>query len=639
MGKTLLTTTGLLAGAAALLAVNLAADRALTGARLDLTENGLYTVTEGARNVVRTLQEPVTLRYFFSAKLAADIPHIRAYAQRVRGLLEEFSAASGGQLTLIEVDPEPFSEDEDAAVAAGIEGVPVNEAGDMLYFGLAASGSTDETERIAFLDPRREQSLEYEVTRMLHRLGNPERKVLAVVSSLPLAGRQAMPWMGVQAEPGWWIHQELEGAYDLRLVEPGATELPEDTDLLLVAHPKGLSDPLLYAIDQFILRGGHALLLVDPWCESDRPASDPNDPMAQFTAERGSSLARLLGAWGLEVKEGAFAGDRTNALTLPGGERRQPIAHLWYQELGAENFAADDVVTQSLPSVVLSTPGWITRREDAAASLVPLLSTSPETGEIATSSVQFMPDPQRILAEFVPTLGSVPIAARVQGTVRTAFPDGPPVAPPAEPPAEGEAPPAAPTDPDFTAESREPIQVILVADADLLADAFWVSRQKLFGQFGPDVAMVRAGNGDFILAALDNLAGSNDLIAVRGRARFERPFVVFQELQKEADQRFAATAQALEAQLQETERKLNELQGQKADGSSLILSPEQEAELDRFQQERLATRKRLREVQYELRKDIEGVESWIKVVNIGVVPALLGLVAVGLASWRRGRRA
>jgi len=634
MGKTLLTTTGLLAGAAAFLAVNLAADRALTGARADLTENGLYTVSEGSRNVVRTLQEPVTLRFFFSAKLAADIPQLRAYAQRVRGLLEEFAAASGGRLALLEVDPEPFSDDEDAAVAAGIEGVPANEAGDMLYFGLAASGSTDKTEVIPFLDPRREQSLEYEVTRILHKLGNPERPVLAVISALPLAGRQAMPWMGVQAEPGYWLHQELDGAYDLRLLQPGATELPADADLLLVAHPKGLSDALLYEIDQFILRGGHALVLVDPWCESDRPPSDPNDPMAQFTAERSSSLARLLDAWGLEIKDGVFLGDRANALSLPGGERRQPIAHLWYQELRAENFNAEDVVTQSIPSIVLSTPGRITRRDDAPATLVPLLSSSAEAGEIPVSAVQFMPDPQRVLAEFVPDAGVSVIAGRVQGTLRTAFPDGRPVPPPAE---EG-APPPAP-DPDFVAESVEPVNVILVADADLLADAFWVSRQKLFGQFGPDVAVVRAGNGDFVLAALDNLAGSNDLIAVRGRARFERPFEVMQELQKEADQRFAATAQALEAELQETERKLTELQSQKDEGSSLILSPEQQAELERFQEQRLATRKRLREVQYELRKDIEGLQTWIKVVNIGLVPALLGVVAVGLASWRRGRRA
>jgi len=631
VSKTLLTTTGLLAGAAAFLAVNLLSDRTLSGARADLTANGLYTVSEGARNVVRRLQEPVTLRLYYSGSAAADIPQVRTYAQRVKGLLAEFASASGGKLRLVEIDPEPFSEDEDAATAAGIQPMALRDRPDPLYFGLQASGSTDEAEVIPFLDPSRETSLEYEVTRIIHKLGNPEQPVLAVVSALPLAGRQAMPWMGVQEEPGYQVYAELQDVFDVRQVMPSGTALPEDTDLLLVAHPKGVSDDLLYAIDQFILRGGHALILVDPWCESDRPPSDPNDPMAQFTAERSSSLGRLFDAWGLALADGVFLGDPGTALTLQAGERRQPIAHLWYQELGPDNFDHDDVLTQSLPSIVLSTPGHLMLAEGAAVRLLPLVSTTGEAGEISTSAVQFMPDPQRILAEFVPNAGVSPIAARVQGKVQSAFPDGHPARPPV---AEGQEPPA--PDPAFRAESDGEINVIVVADADLLADAFWVSRQNLFGQ---EIVMVRAGNGDFVLAALDNLSGSNDLISVRSRVRYERPFTVMQDLQREADARFARTAEDLEAQLRETETKLNALQAQKEDGASLILSPEQQAEIERFQEERLATRKRLRDVQYDLRRDIEGLKTSIKLVNIGLVPALLALVAVSLAGVRRRRRA
>jgi ABC-type uncharacterized transport system involved in gliding motility auxiliary subunit len=639
MSKTLLTTTGLLAGLAAFLAVNLLADRTLTSARADLTENHLYTVSDGAKRVMAGLSEPVTLRYYYSESVANDIPNIRGYAQRVRGLLEEFAASSGGKVTLEVIDPEPFSDTEDAAVAAGIAGQPVNEAGDLLYFGLQATGSTDQHEEIAFLDPRREESLEYEVTRIISRLGHPDRKVLAVVSALPLSGRQAMPWQGGGGEEPYYLFEEMQQEYDVHLVQPGATELPKDTELLLVAHPKGISDELLYAVDQFVLKGGHALFFVDPYCETDRPPADPNDPMSQFTAERSSNLGRIFEAWGLEMKTGVFAGDRGTALTLPAGERKQPIAHVWYEQLKPENFNSKDIVTAGVQSILLSTPGILTRKDGATIELDPLVQTSPDAEELQTSTVQFMPDASKILAEFVPSGQPFTIAARVHGTVKTAFPEGRPAPDKKQPGEDADAPPAATPDPGFVAESKEPINVVVVADADLLHDAFWVSKQRLFGNAGPAVAMVRNGNGDFVMAALDNLAGSNDLISVRPRASFDRPFERIDAIRKDAEQKFAANEQALEAQLHDLEGKLSELEGAKKGGDEMILSPEQRAEIEQFQQQRLETRKKLRDVQFDLRRDIDHVETMIKVVNIGLVPALLCVAALALLGWRRQRRA
>jgi ABC-type uncharacterized transport system involved in gliding motility auxiliary subunit len=628
-----MTTTGLLAGAAAFLALNLLADRTLRGARADLTENGLYTVTEGSRNLVRGLEEPVTLRLYYSEGIAADIPNIRSYAQRVRGLLEEYAAASNGRLGVEVLDPEPFSETEDAGVAAGIQGVPVNDLGDQLYFGLQATGSTDEREVLPFLDPRREESLEYEITRIIHKLGHAHRPVLAVVSALPLGGLQAAPWMGQQGAEPYYIYEELQDLYDVRLIQPGATELPKETELLLVAQPRDISDELLYAIDQFVLRGGHALVCVDPFCETDRPPQDPNNPMATYMAEHGSNLDRLFEAWGLEMPHDVFAGDRGTALTVPSGERRQPIACVYYQQLQSENLDEHDVVTANVPSIVLSTPGILRKKEGATTDVMPLFRTSPDAAEVPTSTVQFAPDPAAMLADFVPGGTPFTIAARVHGTVKTAFPEGRPAA---SAPAEGETPPAPGPDPDFVAESREPINVIVVADADLLHDMFWMRRERLFGQ---TLAVVQAGNGDFILGALDNLSGSNDLISVRSRAATQRPFKVMDDLRREAEQRFAAREQALNEQLKQTERKLTELQGKKDAGNSLILSPEQSAEIESFQAERLATRKELRDVQYDLRKDIERLETWVKVVNTGLVPALLCVAALVLLGWRRQRRA
>lgn len=630
MAKTLLTTTGVLAGAAAFLALNLLADRTLPGARMDLTQNGLYTVSEGALNVMRRLEEPVTLKLYYSSGTGTPLPFIRTFEQRVRGLLEEFTAESGGKLRLEVLDPEPFSETEDEAVAAGIEPKALATPGQVLYLGLLATGSTGEREVIAFIDPSKENSLEYDITRVIHKLGTTTRPSLTIVSALPLTGQPAMPWAGQQqGQDPFYVYEELQDFFDVRIVAASATELPK-CDLLMVAHPKGISPELTYAIDQFVIHGGHALVMVDPFCQFDMPPPDPQNPMAGFEADHASSLPSLFAAWGLDMPGDSFVGDRTTALPQAWGERKQPIPFLQYHKLGPDNMNRDDVITSQLQGILLSTPGSLRKLEGGTTQLTPLLFSSSDAALIPTSQVQFMPDPQRMLSEFVPANMPFTIAARVHGTVKSAFPDGKPK--PLDPAAAETAVP----DPDFLAESQGPVNLIVVADADLLFDAFWVSRQQLFGQ---TLTMVRYDNGDFVRGALDNLSGSNDLISIRSRARVDRPFKVMQELQRDADQRFAATAKLLEDQLRETERKITELQSQKSDEGSLILSPEQQAEIERFEQERLATRKALREVQYSLNKDIEHLQTWIKVVNIGLVPALLCVLAVVTWSWRRQRRA
>jgi ABC-type uncharacterized transport system involved in gliding motility auxiliary subunit len=589
--------------------------------------------------VVAGLSEPVTLRYYFTEAVANDIPQIRGYAQRVRGLLEEFAASSGGKVTLEVIDPEPFSDTEDAAVAAGILGQTVPQSGEVLYFGLQATGSTDQHEEIAFLDPRREASLEYDVTRIISRLGHPDRKVLTVVSALPLAGRQANPFQGGGGEEPYFLYDQMQQEYDVHLVQPGATELPQDTELLVVAHPKGISDELLYAVDQYILKGGHALIFVDPYCEMDRPPADPNDPMSQYTAERASDMARVFDAWGLEMKPGVFAADRTNAYVMSDDQRKPPIAHVQYAEFKPENFNSQDIVTAGLQSIMLSTPGILSLKDGATIQMDPLVQTSADAEELQTSTVQFMPDAGKMLAEFVPAGKPFTIAARLHGTVKTGFPEGRPAPDKKQPGEDADAPPAATPDPGFVAESSQPINVVVVADADLLHDAFWVRMQRLFGNAGPAMPMVHHGNGEFVMAALDNLSGSNDLISVRPRASFERPFERIDAMQKDAQQKFAANEQALQAQLHDLEQKLNDLQGAKQGGDQLILSPEQRAEIDQFEQQRLQTRKALRDVQFDLRRDIDHVETMIKVVNIGLVPALLCVAALALLGWRRQRRA
>ncbi len=651
MGRQTLTIAGLLLALLLFLLLNVAGNALMTGSRLDLTENHLYTLSDGSRSIVAGLPEPVTLTYYFTEAVAADQPQIRTYAQRVRGLLDEFVSAGRGKVRLVVRDPEPFSEEEDAAVSARLQGMLIDAGSeDRLYFGLVATGATDERETVPFFDPGREASLEYDIARIIAKLGHPERPVLALVSSLPVAGMPAMPFPGAPpGQPAWFAIDQLKDLFDVRTVEPTATTLPEGSSLLLVIHPKFLSDGLLYAMDQFVLKGGHALVFTDPLCEREEVPHDPGNQFAALMADRSSNLDRLYRTWGLEMVPGKIVGDRGAAMQVRAGTPSRPEAVHYVAWLGLDSghFDKQDFVTSQLGSLVMPSVGSLRPVEGATTEFLPLIVSSQDAAEMDVTSVQFMPDPKKLLAGFQPTGQTYTLAARVRGSAKTAFPEG---RPKADKPADDPADPAAGDDaagddaaeaaadgpdPDFVAESQGAINVIAVADADMLWDEWWVQVQNFFGQ---RLAIPSASNGDFLVNAMDNLAGSNDLISVRSRARFERPFERVVALQKDAEQRFREKEQALQQKLQETDQRLAELQKQKADGSSLILSPEQRTEIDRFRDEQVATRKQLRDVNHDLRKDIDSLEMRIKFVNIGLVPLAVLVLAVGLGGWRSRRR-
>jgi ABC-type uncharacterized transport system involved in gliding motility auxiliary subunit len=630
--RTLLTTGALVVAFVLFLFVNLIGNATLGGARLDLTKEGLYTLSPGSRSLAAGLVEPVTLKLYYSSRQAADIPTLKTYADRVQGLLREFANASGGKLQVQIVDPEPFSETEDEAVAAGLQGAMLK-SGETIYFGLVATGSTDERSVVPFLDPERETSLEYDVARMIYKLGRPDRPVVALISGLPLEGEAALPFPGGSSQqPPWVVYEQLKEVFDVKPVELTAQVLPEDTDLLLVVHPKGISEATQYAIDQYVLKGGHALIFVDPHCERDLPPRDPTNPMAQFQAERASNLARLFRAWGFQMPEDTVVGDRDLAVRVQAGGRSQSkeVDYVLWLGLGREQVDADDVVTADLGKMLLASAGHLEPLDGATTQFEPLLRTTDQAELVEQAKIQFMPDPEKLLAEYQPGGRVLTLAARVRGPCKSAFPDGPPkpaLPPDAEPPAE--APPVT-----GLAESTQPIEVLVVADADMLGDDLWVQMQNLFGQ---RMAIPIASNGDFVIHALDNLSGSNELISLRSRASFDRPFERIESIRKEAEQRLLAREQALQDELTQTERRLSDLQSKKDDQSSLILSPEQKAEIDRFQEQRVATRKELRDVRHDLNKDIDRLEAWIKALNIGAVPLLVGALAVGLG-LRAGRR-
>lgn len=589
----------------------------LRGARLDLTQNRLYTIAPGTQKIVSGLSEPINLRLFLSSDATADFPALRTYGTRVREFLEELTSRSGGKLRLTVVDPEPFSADEDRAAESGIRAVPLGGERRTLYFGLVATNSTDGHAAIDFFDPAKEAFLEYDVAKLIHQLANPKKPVVAWLSGLPMSGGFD-PMSGQASEP-WAVLSQAEQLFDVRPLEKSATSIGADVDLLVIVHPKALPSSLLLAIDQFALRGGRILLFIDPLAEADSSGADPANPLAQVGADRASDLGPLLTAWGIDFDRTQAIGDLERGLTVSMRAGEAPARHIGILGLDASSMATNDVVTAALTSLNLASSGFIAPRAGTSTKFEPLLSTSTQAAPIPVERFQMLMDPGTLREGFKPTGKRYTLAARVTGNVKSAFPAD-----------------AIRDAGSSLAASSKPLNLIVVADTDLLADYLWVRQQNLFGQ---RVAQAWANNGDFVWNALDNLAGSSELIGIRGRASFTRPFDRVETLRRSADDRFRVKEQELEQQLQATEQKLADLESGRSKASEVLLNAEQEGELERFQQEKLRIRKELRDVRLQLDQDIRALGNELKFMNIVVFPLIFAGFALLVAYWRRRRQA
>ena len=587
------------------------------GARIDLTESKLYSISEGTERIVRSLDEPVNLYFFFSQEASAQSPRLRAYAQRVRELLEEITQRSKGKLRLNVIDPEPFSEEEDRAAEFGLSAVPINASGESLYFGLAGTNSTEGLEIIGFFQPDKEEFLEYDVASLIYRLGNPKRATIGLMSTLPV--EPSFDQMSGQMSEGWTSIAHLRELFDVRTLGSDADAIEHEIDVLVLIHPKDLSPTTLYAIDQFVMRGGRLIAFVDPQSENDTTGAQMGIPMGP----RASSLGPLLDAYGIEYDSSKVLGDRELGLTVSLRQGQPPSQHIAIIGLNRASMSSQDVITSALDTVNVMTAGALKKKDDAQVEFEPLLQSSTNAALLPSSRFAFLQNSSDLLDGFQATGERYAIAARVRGKLKSAYPNGKPDA--------GEGGESGAT---HLSEASESANLIVVADTDLLSDPLWIRTQNVFGQH---FAVAWANNGDLVANALDNLAGSSDLISIRGRQSFFRPFTKVDELRRQADDRLRAKEQELDQELSETERKLTELESGRNTQGSLVLSPEQEAELDRFQQERLRIRKELRDVRRSLDLEIERLGTWLKVLNIAFVPALIAVAAILLAVARRRR--
>jgi ABC-type uncharacterized transport system involved in gliding motility auxiliary subunit len=621
---------GVIAAAAIAIGINMFADARLANVQLDLTQGKIYTLSAGTRQILADLKEPVTLRLFYSRQLGSTVPAYGTYADHVREMLRDYAAASNGKVRLEFYDPEPFSDTEDRAMAYGLQGVPLDQGGTQIYFGLAGSNLEDDERTIPFFQAERERFLEYDLTKLVYDLSNPKRPVVGVMSSLPLDGDPRTLMMTQGRGPGGQPYASsvlLRQTNTVRSVPTDAQVIDPDIQVLLVAEAQNLSPATLYAIDQFVMRGGKLMAMVDPWSETMAATPSPSGVPQEDTH---SDLKPLFDAWGIQFDPTKVVGDLTGAwrVRAGGNDEVQAVDYVaWFNIRDGINH--DDPATADLQQVTVASSGFLSKAPNAKIDFSPILSSSDRSGLVPLDQVR-TPDPAKVLAAFKPDGGPRVIAARVHGVLKSAFSAPPPLQPNQKRPDNFPA---------YKAQTDEPANMVVVADSDILADRFWVRSSDFFGQ---TTATPFSDNGPFVANLVGTLAGSDALIGLRSRGDTNRPFTLVAEMQSNAEAQFRKTQQALQAHLDDVEKQLRTLRSGSTDDDAkpdAVITPEQRAAIDAARQDVLQTRQKLRLVQLELNRDISQLETEMRIFTIVLVPTLMAVVAIIMGIVQRRRRA
>jgi len=615
----LISGTGLLLATTLFIATIILVNTALTTWRIDLTENKLFTLSEGTINILGNLEEPVQLDFYLSQKEMSDFPVLANYGVRVRDMLEEYVAHSNGQLILNIIEPETFSEAEDQAVASGLRTVQANSASERAYFGMVGTNSTDDEKIIPFFQTNRESALEYDITKLIYNLAYPDKRVVGVISQLPIMGEK-----GNASKPAWTIINALKEFVKVKDLNKDIDELDKNIDVLMLVHPKSLKNNELYAIDQYLLHGGKAIIFIDPLAEQDKTPPDPAQPNTMPKLD--SYLSPLLELWGIEMSKEKIVGDINASMRVQANSPRGPteIDYLPWLRLSESHFNKDDFSTSELNLVHMGTVGSLEIIEDKGLIITPLIQTSKQSTKLERDLILFQRDPTVILNNFKSEEKQLMIAARIKGQAMSAFPEGNLALDKL-----GEKI----IDEEFVGQGE--INVILVSDTDIMADHFWIRTQKMFGV---DVPQPIANNGDFIINSIENLAGNTDMISLRGRGKYSRPFEKVESIRKKAEEQFRQREKILQANLDETENKIRKLQQEQGSEKSYLLNNKLTTEIEKFRDERLSTRKELRGVQHELKKNIEKLGAQIRFINIGLIPLLITLLALFIGIYRATKR-
>jgi len=623
----LYSTVGIVVMLALLVALNFVAG--VSPLRMDLTRDRAYTLSQGTRNILKKLDSTVTIRFYVSQGESAtpESVYFKTYAKRVEDLLEEFRQVSGGRIVIKKFNPEPDSDAEDSAHLDGVEGEMLRD-GEKFYLGLAVS-LVDEKQSIPFLDPNRERLLEYDLAKAITSVVSTVKPVVGIMTPLPVFGMPSNPMMarmGQQGQQPWSIIGELKAQFSVKTVPMDAEKIDDEVRVLVVIHPREITDKAQFAIDQFIMRGGKLVAFLDP-TPFVIDSKEQNQMMGNMP-NTGSSLDKLLKAWGLAFDTTKVVADLNFKMQLGsrGGVAQEAPAVLDVNPLGLDR---NDIVTSQLDSLWLPYAGAFTGTPVAGLKETVLIKSTKDSQLVDGFMANLAAE--NILKEFKPSGTEYSLAVRLTGKFKTAFPNGRPEEK-KEDDKTGDKKPAASKPGESLKESKE-TAVLLVGDADMLADAVALEQvQTLFG------VALRPRNGNFSFAqnAIEQLSGDSDLISVRSRATLSRPFTRIQAMETAANEKFQSEVKRLEDSANEAQRKINELQQAKKDKDQrFIMSPEQAAELAKLRKEEVETRKHLKKVQKDLHQEVVSLQNTVKWINVLAVPLAVTASGIAIAAIKR----
>ena len=579
--------------------INIISSNILKSFRFDMTSNNLFSLTEGTKNLISNLKEPIHLRLFMSSSIVELAPQLSNYANRVESILNAYENISNGKITLEIIDPKPFSDEEDRAVGMGVSAFGGSSSNDPMYFGLAATNSTTGQKNINVFSPDREPFLEYDVTRLIAELAQTKKPLIAILDKLGLEANSRV------GKPEQQVLAQMKTLFDVQFLEDSQTELPKNTKVLMLINPKYLSDNTMFMIDQWILNGGSTLIFLDPYAETEMglnpgmPALNPR-----------SDLKKIINAWGIEFDNKKSIADPKFALrTVRNIKGRQvEVSNYPWIQVGNEGMNQKEAVLAQLSSIVLTNAGSFILK-DKEISFEPLLTASQFAGMVdADKAGNPQEDPRKLLKDLKTSNEKIIISGWLRDNLNSAFPEGL-------------------KDKKGVTKSIKKSNVLLVGDADMLMDRNWITKQNLVGQ---EIATAFANNGDFVLNVVENMIGGSVLSDLRGKGISWRPFLKIAELERKAEEKFLSKEQSLAEKLGKMELKIQELTKNNKSEKD-VLSPETIKAIEGFKLEMMSTRAELRTVKFNLRSDVENLKSWIMFINIGLLPTLIAALALLIA--------